>query len=358
MAQQTINVGTGVETGDGEISRTAWIKVNANFTDVYAQIATLSVNLGSLGTAAALNVGVTVGTVADGGALTAETSRATAAETANATAISAETTRATAAEAALQAAIGQTSTVYAVNYTAQTLAPAAQLQARQNIGALASGDAALLGNGSTATTQAAGDNTNKVATDAFVTGALNSYAGTVSATYLTQAAAASTYLTQANASSTYLTQATASSTYAPLASPALTGSPTAPTQAVADNSTKLATTAYVDRAATAAPYVISETLSTGSRVRRWSSGLIEMSGSTVLTTSSAGVGTITLPVAFPTVQISPSVMNGDHNQSTTSSNPFSIIGPTAGAYPLAQIQFVVPNNTSKSIRVNWRTEGY
>lgn len=34
---------------------------------------------------------------------------------------------------------------------------------------------------------------------------------------------------------------------APLASPTLTGSPTAPTQAEGDNSTKLATTAYVDR---------------------------------------------------------------------------------------------------------------
>ena len=36
------------------------------------------------------------------------------------------------------------------------------------------------------------------------------------------------------------------SSYAPKASPALTGSPTAPTQSQADNSTKIATTAYVD----------------------------------------------------------------------------------------------------------------
>lgn len=39
---------------------------------------------------------------------------------------------------------------------------------------------------------------------------------------------------------------------APLASPALTGSPTAPTQSANDNSTKIATTAYVDAAVTAA----------------------------------------------------------------------------------------------------------
>lgn len=42
------------------------------------------------------------------------------------------------------------------------------------------------------------------------------------------------------------TQAMQGSLAAPLASPALTGSPTAPTQAAADNSTKVATTAYAD----------------------------------------------------------------------------------------------------------------
>jgi len=47
----------------------------------------------------------------------------------------------------------------------------------------------------------------------------------------------------------YIT-ASALSTYAPLASPALTGNPTAPTQSAGDNSTKIATTAYVDATAT------------------------------------------------------------------------------------------------------------
>jgi hypothetical protein len=51
---------------------------------------------------------------------------------------------------------------------------------------------------------------------------------------------------------------------APLASPALTGAPTAPTQTAADNSTKLATTAYVDgtyltTAAAASTYLTSAT---------------------------------------------------------------------------------------------------
>ena len=43
----------------------------------------------------------------------------------------------------------------------------------------------------------------------------------------------------------YETTANAAATYAPLVSPALTGTPTAPTQTSTDNSTKLATTAFV-----------------------------------------------------------------------------------------------------------------
>lgn len=45
--------------------------------------------------------------------------------------------------------------------------------------------------------------------------------------------------------SSYLTIASAASTYAPLVSPALTGTPTAPTAATADNTTAIATTAHV-----------------------------------------------------------------------------------------------------------------
>lgn len=46
----------------------------------------------------------------------------------------------------------------------------------------------------------------------------------------------------------YLDTATAGTTYAPLASPALTGTPTAPTASGGTNSTQIATTAYVDSA--------------------------------------------------------------------------------------------------------------
>jgi hypothetical protein len=58
----------------------------------------------------------------------------------------------------------------------------------------------------------------------------------------------------------YLTIAAAALTYAPLASPALTGNPTAPTQAPGDNSTKIATTAYVDAADALKANIASPTL--------------------------------------------------------------------------------------------------
>ena len=73
----------------------------------------------------------------------------------------------------------------------------------------------------TAPTQTTGDNSTKVATDAFVTTAVG--------TETTRAEAAEALL-------------------APLASPALTGSPTAPTQTTGDNSTKIATDQFVTTA--------------------------------------------------------------------------------------------------------------
>ena len=61
---------------------------------------------------------------------------------------------------------------------------------------------------------------------------------------------------------------------APLASPALTGTPTAPTPAAGDNSTKIATTAYVDAATAAA----SSGLDVKNSVRAASAGNLVLSG--------------------------------------------------------------------------------
>ena len=71
---------------------------------------------------------------------------------------------------------------------------------------------------------------------------------------------------------------------ADLASPALTGNPTAPTQASTDNSTKVATTAYV------------KSLFAGGTGYRYINGTLVQAATA---TSSTSTPTITFPVAFP-----------------------------------------------------------
>jgi len=41
MAQQTVNIGSSANKGDGDPLRTAFTKINENFTEVYADIAAL-----------------------------------------------------------------------------------------------------------------------------------------------------------------------------------------------------------------------------------------------------------------------------------------------------------------------------
>ena len=70
----------------------------------------------------------------------------------------------------------------------------------------------------------------------------------LASTFLKTSDASNTYLTQSNASSTYQTQSattTALNLKANLASPSLTGTPLCPTASTSDNSTQIASTAYV-----------------------------------------------------------------------------------------------------------------
>jgi hypothetical protein len=46
MAKQTINIGTSVNKGDGDPLRTAFTKINANFTEIYDGLA--SIELGEV----------------------------------------------------------------------------------------------------------------------------------------------------------------------------------------------------------------------------------------------------------------------------------------------------------------------
>jgi hypothetical protein len=96
--------------------------------------------------------------------------------------------------------------------------------------------------GATATTQSSGDNSAKVATDAFVQANLPNVV--VSSVF------GRTGVVTAGSGDYSVAQVTGA---APLASPAFTGSPTAPTQVNGDNSTNIATTAYVAANAGGAP---------------------------------------------------------------------------------------------------------
>jgi len=82
MAKQTISIGTGVNTGDGETIRSAFNKTNANFTELYTATTTINgtaITLGSSGTVTAaadtltgttLNSGVTASSLTSVGTLT------------------------------------------------------------------------------------------------------------------------------------------------------------------------------------------------------------------------------------------------------------------------------------------------
>jgi hypothetical protein len=95
---------------------------------------------------------------------------------------------------------------------------------------------ALTGN-PTAPTQSSGDNSTKIATTAYVQTQITASSPVASVAGRTGA------IVLAESDVTSLVSDLAAK--APLASPALTGTPTAPTPSTADNSTKLATTAYV-----------------------------------------------------------------------------------------------------------------
>lgn len=74
MARQNINVGTDPNDGTGESIRSAWVKANANFSELYLNVASLSEdvdtvdyndlsNLPTLGTASSLNTGTSEGEI-------------------------------------------------------------------------------------------------------------------------------------------------------------------------------------------------------------------------------------------------------------------------------------------------------
>lgn len=142
-----------------------------------------------------------------------------------------------------------------------------------------------------------------------------------------------------------LASVTAASTYAPLASPALTGSPTAPTATAADNSTKIATTAYADRAASnAAAALVASAPSALDTLNELATALgNDASFSTTVTNSLATkspiasptfTGTVTAPAITATGLITASasgVAFTDGTQTKAGVPSLTIIGTTISA---------------------------
>jgi hypothetical protein len=108
--------------------------------------------------------------------------------------------------------------------------------------------------------------------------------------------------------------------YAPLASPALTGNPTAPTQTAADNSTKLATTAYVDNAGTFKANLNSPALT----------------GTPTAPTASAGTNN---------TQIATTAYVDKFNLTSGTYTPTFISGSNLAGYTITQAQYMRVGNT-------------
>lgn len=237
MAITLVNLGTAVGSGDGDALRLAFSEVNGSLTDLDTRLSSATSTIALLGGAARLNVGTITGSVADGGLLTAEIARATAAEQANTTLINNEVSRAQGVEA-LKAAI---------------LSPA------------------FTGT-PTAPTAANGTNTNQIATCAFVlsnggTGGGGGGTGGVPATRLINTTGLATgggdlttdrtisvpAASQADVAAgtdqtkalTPYSVAARLGALAPLASPTFVGTPTAPTATTGSNTAQIATTAFV-----------------------------------------------------------------------------------------------------------------
>jgi hypothetical protein len=136
------------------------------------------------------------------------------------------------------------------------------------------------------------------------------------------------------------------STLATIASPALTGNPTAPTQASTDNSTRIATTAFVRSMMTA-------TALTGGQISftHVPTGLIVKAGSLVVTVA-GNVGLVTYPVAFPSALYSLVVVNGD-SVTPSGGNPATNLPCTVWTSTTFNFQINTPTFAAGVYRVNY-----
>ncbi len=303
MAQQTINIGTTPSDGTGDGARAAFQKTNANFSEVYSELASAATSA-DIATAVAAEASarttgdatnaaaITAEATARAAAITSEASTRAAADTANAAAIAAETAARIAADAlkadlvggvipssqipaiaissylgnatdqaAMLALSGQsgdwcnrsdTSTAWVITGTDPTqlnswaqinypASPVTSVNSQTGVVVLGKGD---MGLGSVDNTA----DTAKPVSTAQQT-ALNLKANLSSPTFTGVPAAptASGATNNTQIATTAFVQ-TAVASKAPTASPAFTGVPTAPNAANGNNTSQIATTAFVQTA--------------------------------------------------------------------------------------------------------------
>lgn len=211
----------------------------------------MNANLDAINTKSA-SVDTTLAVKADASAVTSGDSATLAsAHTYTDTAVASEATaRGTAVsnEATARASADSTTLVSAESYADGVVGTEATARIAADLLKAPLASPALTGT-PTAPTAAPGTNTTQLATSAFVTAAVTA---AINALLNGAPGALDTLKELADAlnddASFSATITTALALKAPLLSPALTGTPTAPTQTAADNSTKLATTAYADGA--------------------------------------------------------------------------------------------------------------
>lgn len=141
---------------------------------------------------------------------------------------------------------------------------------------------------------------------------------------------------------------------------ALTGNPTAPNQANTENTTRIATTAWVRLAmaniATAAGFAVSLGSNGYIKFPSWlGDGLIIQWGSVVTSSDGAGLFAFSFPTTFPTSLYSVIGINGDNSAATP--NRTAIYGALGSTASVAR--FVLIDSTtgtaipSAAARVNW-----
>jgi hypothetical protein len=187
----------------------------------------------------------------------------------------------------------------------------------------------------TAPTAAPGTNTTQLSTTAFVQAAIAALVASSPAALDTLNELATALGNDPNFATT-MTNALAAK--APLASPALTGNPTAPTQASGNNSTRLATTAFVQDAMTALGLGLGQTWQDVRASRAANTTYTNTTGKPIMVTLSQGTH---LNTTF-TYTVSGQTVTWSHSGSTTA------IADT--------VSFIVPNGatySSSALNTSW-----